>query len=221
MRYAQRLIIVIFALGSVGPVAAERSWTKEHRLIRNPELGVVAEYTYIGSDTAIPFMYRKLLEVEGHLLVIRARQTNEAGSYVMTVESVSTGDTLTIESDFEVEQRLSFGREVLTIPYREFGEYFDSHGDYPPVLRSTAQALLTEVPAEFREALHEVAEIGRYHSIEWSPLTVMLTVFFDDLGFDDPIHEDAPSTSRRIRNFDPKTDPPSAFELRFGQAYYE
>ncbi len=57
MQYESRvkiLIAVILALIAVGPSWAERTWSKQHYLFEDPELGVVVEYTTISSDTEIP-----------------------------------------------------------------------------------------------------------------------------------------------------------------------
>lgn len=217
----KRLMIVILMWIAVGPAVAERVWTKDHTVIQNPGQGIVTEYTSISNDPALPFTYRRLLKVGDDLVVIRATQSDESGSYVMTIASVASGETLTIESDFEVEQRLSFGVGTLVVGFDEFSTYFAANQDYPPAMRSAAATLIGNVSTEFRDALHALAKIGCYHSIDFSPLTMMLNVFFDDLDFTDPSIEKPSSTSQKVKNFDPLVTPPAAFEEPFGQAYFE
>ncbi|MDH3626600.1 MAG: hypothetical protein OEV00_11695 [Acidobacteriota bacterium] len=216
----KNLFIVIAAILVFVPVTSAQVWTKDHTGIQHSTGEAIAKFTFIRTDPALPFTYRQLLEIDGTRLVIRATQSDEAGSYLMTIESLSQGETLTIESDFEVEQRISFGGDAVSWTYQELESSFNSIQDYPPSVRVAAVMLLEDVSVKFQAELRELAELGCYHSGEFNPLTVLLNVFFDDLDFDDPIEKHS-ITSQRVENFDPLTTPPTAFELEFGLAYFE
>ena len=104
--------------------------------------------------------------------------------------------------------------------YREFADSFQTSGNYPPDVRSEARNLLGFASKSFRKELRALAEVGRYHSVEFNPLTVTLMVFYDDLEFIDPA-EQPRQTSKRVEDFRPQQHPPGSFEAAFGAAYFE
>ena len=203
----------------------ERTWSKDHRVIGDQATGqgseTIAEFTYISSDPALPFLERWLYKSGADLLVMRSEMTDLEGSHVMTINHLGTGEILTIDIVAEISTTISYGTEQFMSSYPENLAHFEQHGDYIPSTKAEASALFANVSQEFRDALHGLAAVGSYHSQVFSGLTVTLNVFFDDLDFDLPVLEVTGDRTDHIDEFDPNLHPPGSFEFQFGDAYYQ
>lgn len=200
----------------IGTSFAQRTYVKEHFEISDATSGtVLAAHTAITSDPDFPFHYRWLVEVANYHMVLRTDQEADNDFSQMTIELLETGESLGIEHDLPTLIRYTIGaNEVVTT----VAEIMANSG-FSATHRSAAETMLGTTSIDFQKALKEFAEIGTYHSLDFRPVSDLLNIFFEDLETTPP-NEKPTTKSGRIEAFDPLVDPPDAFDLQFGDAYF-
>lgn len=181
---------------------------------------VLAKYTTIQTKkTIVPYRVRVLYEDEnGVLLVLRNEFVTDATGAVqssaMSARIVGTGETLHISMPNTAEITLTIGGGSMT---------FADADVFPDGVRQSAlQLLASNTSQAFRDALHRLAEVGSFYTVDHSSLAFALRgLFFPDISVTGPPQDRATTPTQTVKDFDPLTQQPRAFEATFGDAYYQ
>ena len=218
--------IVAFAVVCVysAPAGAlDRTWLKYHQSIVMDQV-LFAEYTTIqtndqGSPASQRFLYKDDHAVP---LVIRYDTpfTTGGGSLTatstqMSVTKADTAEQLTIAVSGD-------GSTLVTITIGTGSMAFTDQDPVPvPVRQSAMQLLQANASQSFQDALRRFAVVATSYTTAHGSLGFALRgLFFPDINVATPQDYTTDATDV-VRDFDPNTNPPGAFEQPFGQAYYQ
>ena len=207
-------VAVLAAICVVGSVQADTL----DRISVETSAGKVAEYTKITDWNPPTWNYRVLYKhAVGDLLVYRlVSQVDTANKEVVTalqtLESLTEpGNTLSIDCT-DTTCVATIGAGSVT-----FGAHDDT---LTPPVRASAETLFAALPSGFQDELTRLKDLGTSVDPEFHSIGRALEMMF----FSAPevsIMNDLASVQSSITNFDPAVHAPTAFELLFGQAYYE
>lgn len=211
MRVALTVAAVVLLAAQSTSVQA-RTWTRVY--VEDTQGGsLLGRYTLIHTaDGAEPRLARALFEDDaGYRLVARSTvdATTSAGS--LTIKSVATGETLSIE--FGSPMTLSLGAASLN--------YDDAQRTSQPV-RSQAATLFGNASAGFRHALGRFVSIGvnRDANLNSWAMSLQELLFPNVIVPPEGPTEQGVLELERVQPFDPAVKPPNPFEAAFGADYY-
>ena len=207
------ICLVACAAASAGP---DRRWGKFHQRVQLGDDAPIAEFTRIQTvDNRFPMFSRSLYEAEsGALLVIRSAIDSPDGAGSLSVLHTATGEKLTAET------RPDGGIELVTVSIGDASISFEDGEPFPAEARREGAALLGEASPTFSAALADLTVVGSRHSTEFTLVAFLLReLFFHDVA--DALDDVGLPATAFDTEFDPLAVPPGAFELQFGEHYFE
>jgi hypothetical protein len=202
--------------------------TKLHRVVTTAPGAstIVAEFTAISSNLdELPATYRVLYrDAQGRRLVIRNLYTDGEGSGTLSIECVSSGETVEFDTVAQESVTARFGTNSATINKTELAPGATA---LPENLRDESAAVFSSLSLPCRLTLKRMAEIGEIYSVEFSEAALMVYNFVLTGGMEIAIDGEPPAVETTsaptevVVEFDPAQTPPSEFEEGFGAAYYE
>jgi hypothetical protein len=206
-------LIVAFGLVTTVTIADERTWLKQDYSVSVDE-EEIARYTTIATvDQLQPRLLRILYRDDQQRLLV-LRLVVDVPSHATQAEIIfpSTGESIILETpdDQTVVFRVSGGSSMT----------FSDENRATPAVRTQAGSIFSGASVGFKDALRNLTRVGTAHGGDLLGEALTLAdVLYPEFAEVVPVFDTV--RTGQVRDFDPQTTPPGAFEVLFGSHYFE
>jgi hypothetical protein len=214
---AATCVVILLAIPCM---AAEQSWAKVTAEIK-VDGDIHGTWSKIFTSDSGPHRSRLLYQdMDEDLLVIRHSVEDQRTS----VEYLATGEELFfdfVDDPYRI-LTITYGTNAVDINFGEVeGEFGIDGTEFPQSLITAGQALIANASTAFQDALFRLAKVGCYDTFEIYDVVVPYAhIFYNDVDCKS-VPSNHPGIKDIVHDFDPRVNPPDAFEEQFGQAYYQ